>query len=63
MKNYIKCAIILVLMLVFINAEAQTVDESIGFEDSVKDSNAAPIHFLIPLAIAAGVALGIRKLR
>ena len=53
-------------MLVFINAEAQAtadeINDMIGFDDDVNDTT-APINFLIPLAIAIGAALGIRKLK
>ncbi|NEV92648.1 hypothetical protein G3567_00620 [Psychroflexus sp. YR1-1] len=63
MKNSIKHAFILVLMLVVISTEAQTFEEIIGFEDSVSDTNAAPIYYLIPIAIAIGVVLGIKKLK
>lgn len=58
-----KYTLIIVLMLVFITTEAQTFEETIGFDDSVNDANSAPINFLIPLAIAIGVALGIKKLK
>ncbi|SDG39572.1 hypothetical protein [Psychroflexus sediminis] len=66
MKNFIKYTLLIVLMLAALNAEAQTgsddFDTIIGFEDSVNDT-AAPINFLIPLAIAIGVVLGIKKLK
>jgi len=63
MKTYLKYTLILVLMLVFINMEAQTLEDAIGFEETVNDATAAPIHFLISLAMAIGAALGIKKLR
>lgn len=50
-------------MLVLITTEAQTFEEAIGFEDSLSDGSPAPIHFLIPVAIAIGVAIGIKKLK
>lgn len=63
MKNYIKLIMIIAFMLVLINAGAQeTFEEIIGFDDSVNNT-AAPINFLIPLAIAIGAVLGIRKLK
>jgi hypothetical protein len=34
-----------------------------GFEDTINDAPAAPIHFLIPLAMAVGAFLGIQKLK
>jgi hypothetical protein len=66
MKNFVKYTLIIILMLVFINAEAQAtadeINDMIGFDDDVNDTT-APINFLIPLAIAIGAALGIRKLK
>lgn len=63
MKNYLTYTLILVLMLVAFNVEAQTLDDAIGFDETVNDTTAAPIHFLIPLAMAIGAALGIKKLK
>lgn len=62
MKNYFKYTLIIVLLLVVIGVEAQTLEDAIGFEENVNDVP-TPIHFLIPLAIVVGVALGIKKLK
>lgn len=63
MKNYIKYFVIIVLMLFVMNVEAQSLEDIIGFEDSVNDTSSVPINFLIPIAIMIGAALGIKKLK
>ena len=64
MKAYIKFLITIALMLLVINVEAQGLDD-INFNDNVTDNNntPVPINFLIPMAIAIGVALGIKRLK
>lgn len=63
MKNYIKYLLTITLMLFVINAEAQGLDDIIGFDDDVNDTSSVPINFLIPIAIMIGVAIGIKKLK
>lgn len=45
------------------NDDSKNLDDSIGFDDNVDDTSAAPINFLIPLAIFFGAVLGIKKLK
>jgi hypothetical protein len=63
MKNYMKYIILIFIMFTIVNADAQGLDDIIGFDDGVNDVTTAPIHFLIPVAITIGVVLGIKKLR
>lgn len=62
MKNYLKYSIIIVLVLIGISGEAQSLEDAIGFDEGVNDTKAAPIHFLIPLAMTIGAVLGIKNL-
>jgi hypothetical protein len=51
------------MVLVAVQVNAQGLEDAIGFEDTINDAPAAPIHFLIPLAMAVGAFLGIKKLK
>ncbi len=65
MNNSIRYTILLVLLLITFHTQAQGLDDILGFDDTVDDVGVttAPIHFLIPIAIAVGVVLGVRKLK
>ncbi len=65
MNNSIRYTILLIIVFITIHSNAQGFDDIIGFDDGVDDTGVspAPIHFLIPIAIAVGVVLGVRKLR
>ena len=63
MRHTYKCALLMMMVLVAVQLNAQGLEDAIGFEDTVSDTPAAPIHFLIPLAIAVGAFLGIKKLK
>lgn len=63
MINIYNYASLLLMVLVITQVGAQGIEDTIGFEDTINDTNAAPINFLIPLAIAIGAVLGIKKLK
>ncbi|QSS96240.1 hypothetical protein [Psychroflexus sp. ALD_RP9] len=63
MRHTYKYALLMMMVLVAVQLNAQALEDAIGFEDTVSDTPAAPIHFLIPLAIAVGAFLGIKKLK
>lgn len=63
MKNLSYLLFGLLLIIVMSSASAQGLEDAIGFNDSVNDVQAAPIHFLIPLALFVGAALAIKKLK
>ena len=61
----------LVLSLIFIvglsivflpEVSAQTAGDAFGFDDNVEDK-AAPINFLIPVALIVGAYFGVKKLK
>ena len=61
----------LVLSLIFIvglsivflpEVSAQTAGDAFGFDDNVVDK-AAPINFLIPIALMVGAYFGVKKLK
>ena len=41
---------------------AQTAGDAFGFDDNVEDK-AAPINFLIPVALIVGAYFGVKKLK
>lgn len=63
MKHTLKYKSLLLLILVISQVAAQGLEDAIGFEDTIDDTTAAPIHFFIPLAFAVGIVLGIKKLK
>lgn len=63
MRHTYKYALVLIMALVVTQVNAQGLEDAIGFQDNVNDAPAAPIHFLIPLAMAVGAFLGIKKLK
>lgn len=63
MKYPFKYLLILVFLLVFIQVEAQGLEDAIGFTDDVTDAPAAPIHMLIPIALTIGALFGIKNLK
>ncbi len=63
MRHTYKYALLIMMVLVAVQVNAQGLEDAIGFEDTINDAPAAPIHFLIPLAMAVGAFLGIQKLK
>lgn len=64
MSNTNKYLLIFICLLAFQLTTAQTVDDTFGFQDTnVSDKTAAPINFLIPLAMVVGAWLGITKFK
>ncbi len=63
MRHTYKYALLIMMVLLATQVNAQGLEDAIGFEDTVSDTPAAPIHFLIPLAMAVGAFLGIKKLK
>jgi len=63
MRHTYKYALLIMMVLMAVQVNAQGLEDAIGFEDTVSDETAAPIHFLIPLAMAVGAFLGIKKLK
>ena len=56
-----KIVFVLLLAIVFMpEVNAQSIDDTFGFEENVND---VPINFLIPLALIIGAYLGIKKLK
>lgn len=50
-------------LAVSFTAEAQSLEDALGFNDNVQDIPAAPINGLIGIALAAGAYLGFKKLK
>jgi hypothetical protein len=62
----------LVLSLIFIaglsivflpEVSAQSVEDAFGFNDKNVEDKAAPINFLIPVALMVGAYFGVKKLK
>lgn len=51
------------LLLISINTQAQSLEDALGFSETVNDVPEAPIHFLIPLALFIAAYLGIKKIK
>ena len=47
----------------FAQASSSELESALGFSETVDDVTEAPIHLLIPIALAIGVVLGIKKLK
>ena len=63
MRHTYKYALLIMMVLIATQVNAQGLEDAIGFEDTINDAPAAPIHFLIPLALVVGAFLGIKKLK
>ena len=51
----------LIFCLVSIQAQAQSLEDALGFSETVNDVPEAPIHFLIPFLLLIGGYLGVKK--
>lgn len=51
------------LLLISINTQAQSLEDALGFTETVNDVPEEPIHFSIPLALFIGAYLGIKKIK
>lgn len=47
----------------FAQASSTDLEDALGFTETVDDVPEAPIHLLIPIAVAIGVVFGIKKLK
>jgi len=52
------------LSIVFLpEVSAQSVEDAFGFNDDNVEDKAAPINFLIPVALMVGAYFGVKKLK
>ena len=62
--NKQKIAFSLVICLLFsLSTQAQSLEDALGFTETVNDVPEAPIHLLIPIMLFAGAFLGIKKIK
>ena len=53
----------LIIFLVSIQTQAQSLEDALGFTETVNDVPEAPIHFLVPVLLLIGGYLGIKKIK
>lgn len=63
MKISFKYLAFIICLLVMTQVEAQGLEDAIGFDDGVADTPAAPISMLVPIALALGAFMGIKKIK
>ncbi len=51
------------IFLLSFHANAQSLEDALGFSETVNDVPEAPIHLLIPVALAIGGYFGIKELK
>jgi hypothetical protein len=62
--NVTRFLFVAVLVIVCTNSYGQTsLEDALGFTETVNDVPEAPIHFLVSLFLAVGAFLGIRKIK
>lgn len=63
MKNSIKYTLAVILLLVITQVDAQSLEDAIGFTETVEDAPAAPINMLLGLGLVAGAFFGVKRLK
>ena len=64
MKNKIQFILFIALVLVSTTIlQAQTLEDALGFTETVNDVPEASIHLFIPVAMAIAALFGIKKLK
>ncbi len=51
------------IFLASFHVNAQSLEDALGFTETVNDVPEAPIHLLIPILLFVGTYLGIKKLK
>ena len=63
LKSTTSMIIIILIMMSFNFSFGQSLEDALGFSETVNDVPEAPIHLLISLFLGIGVFLGIKKLK
>ena len=62
-KQKVALSLRVAFLLFSISVKAQTLEDALGFTETVNDVPEAPIHLLIPLALFFGAYVGIKKIK
>lgn len=63
MKNINQILLVIVFLFIFSFTQAQSLEDALGFNETVNDVPEAPINFLIALGVIIGSFIGIKRLK